>query len=200
MFLQDSFYYQDYSYEIVTELNFPKYEETVVNILHPSGMKLFGRVVNFSLLETIIEAVQEDSGTFIATNIFMGLAYYTLGGNYSWIDKISGASSVRVYNGNEWDNVYVNGEAGYNLEDDSLERTYTLWNSPLIVDKKGWMSKFNMVDFDITQPQDYVESKAYEGLYLESSYILTPLIDEQSFIDTYIDVYVADSYVDADYV
>lgn len=42
--IQDSYYYQEYSYEIVTGKSLDKYEEILKNILHVSGTKMFGRV------------------------------------------------------------------------------------------------------------------------------------------------------------
>jgi hypothetical protein len=41
--LQDSYYYQQYSYEIVTERMLSSYEKFVKDIVHPSGVALFGR-------------------------------------------------------------------------------------------------------------------------------------------------------------
>ena len=41
--LQDSFYYQDYSYEISSETGINRYEQTLKDIAHPAGMKPFGK-------------------------------------------------------------------------------------------------------------------------------------------------------------
>jgi hypothetical protein len=41
--LQDSFFYQDYSYQITTELDINNYEETLKDIAHVAGTKVFGR-------------------------------------------------------------------------------------------------------------------------------------------------------------
>ena len=41
--LQDSFYYQNFSYEITSLVPFDDYKDIVQKLIHPAGMKLFGR-------------------------------------------------------------------------------------------------------------------------------------------------------------
>ena len=43
--LQDSDYYQDYSYEIQTRIPFTKYSEVLKKIIHVAGTRMFGKVV-----------------------------------------------------------------------------------------------------------------------------------------------------------
>ena len=43
-YLQDNFYYQEFSYEIRSEQNLVEYESTVLQTMHPAGTKLFGAV------------------------------------------------------------------------------------------------------------------------------------------------------------
>jgi len=43
MYLQDNYYYQDYSYEIQSNVNFSDYEPIVEKHLHPAGMRMFGK-------------------------------------------------------------------------------------------------------------------------------------------------------------
>lgn len=43
-YIQDSYYYQDYSYEIQSSLSKDVYENIIQNITHVSGMQMFGRV------------------------------------------------------------------------------------------------------------------------------------------------------------
>ena len=45
MYLQDSNYYQNYSYEILASKMLNTYEKYVKDLVHPTGMKLFGRYV-----------------------------------------------------------------------------------------------------------------------------------------------------------
>jgi hypothetical protein len=47
--LQDNYYYQSHSYELLSEININNYEKNVKKLVHPSGYKLFGKsVVNKS--------------------------------------------------------------------------------------------------------------------------------------------------------
>lgn len=50
-FIQDSDYYQEYSYEILTALPFEVYKETLVKVLHVAGTKPFGSYVSTSQSE-----------------------------------------------------------------------------------------------------------------------------------------------------
>jgi hypothetical protein len=43
IYLQDSFYYQNYSYEILATRMLSTYESFVKDLIHPAGLKLFGR-------------------------------------------------------------------------------------------------------------------------------------------------------------
>ncbi len=42
-FIQDSFRYQEFSYELSSGIAFNKYKDFVTNLVHPAGMKLFGQ-------------------------------------------------------------------------------------------------------------------------------------------------------------
>jgi hypothetical protein len=41
--IQDSFFYQDFSYEILSRVSIKDYEEPLKDVAHPAGMKVFGR-------------------------------------------------------------------------------------------------------------------------------------------------------------
>ena len=45
MYLQDNHYYQDYSYEIECNTSIHHYRDTVTDLIHPSGTKMFGKYV-----------------------------------------------------------------------------------------------------------------------------------------------------------
>jgi len=53
--LQDSFYYQDYSYEISSSLNEEIYLESLKDIAHPVGTKMFSTFSNLSRINNSIE-------------------------------------------------------------------------------------------------------------------------------------------------
>jgi len=42
--LQDSFFYQDYSYELKSEITLETYKQAVLDLIHPAGTKLFNRI------------------------------------------------------------------------------------------------------------------------------------------------------------
>jgi len=45
--VQDSFYYQDFSYEILCELSIIEYADLIKRVLHPAGMAMFGKFTTF---------------------------------------------------------------------------------------------------------------------------------------------------------
>ncbi len=59
--LQDSYYYQDYSYDIHSNHAINDYAQTVKNLLHPAGLQLFGTVNSVSNVKnnflTIVENI-----------------------------------------------------------------------------------------------------------------------------------------------
>lgn len=57
--IQDSSYYQDFSYEIYTSLNPDIYEENYRDIGHPAGTSLFTSFSNFGVINNSIEISQE---------------------------------------------------------------------------------------------------------------------------------------------
>jgi hypothetical protein len=65
--LQDSFFYQDYSYELSTDIETNIYEDEYRNLMHPSGLKLFTKfskidIINMDIdiLNSIINLYDED--------------------------------------------------------------------------------------------------------------------------------------------
>ena len=62
IFLQDSFYYQNYSYEIVATRMLDTYEKFVLDLIHPAGLKLFGRY--FIKSELVNEEATLESSLF----------------------------------------------------------------------------------------------------------------------------------------
>lgn len=61
-FIQDSYYYQEYSYEVRTQLDFNLYKDVVKTLLHPAGVALFGR---FSLKTEMTNA----QSTYVTSSI-----------------------------------------------------------------------------------------------------------------------------------
>lgn len=50
--IQDSFFYQDYSYVLKTEVTIDKWIDTVKRVIHPAGLKVFGEVTIFRCVES----------------------------------------------------------------------------------------------------------------------------------------------------
>lgn len=59
MYLQDSYYYQKYSYEVIAPRMLDTYENYVKKLVHPTGILLFGKFVVYN--EMVIESAEEMS-------------------------------------------------------------------------------------------------------------------------------------------
>lgn len=202
MYLEDSNYYQEYSYVIKTSQDIQKYADLVKNVLHPAGFKMFGNILLIDILKDII-AVPDNAFTINVqgqTLQLLASALYSLDGNYLFIAKTNGGfMSPRVYKGTEWDASYVNSVSGYALQDKSWERTYDENGNPVVVSVKGWMTWQPLSDADVRQPQDYFSHDEYNFLYVESSFVETVDMNTTDFLNTYIDTYGAVGYITDQY-
>lgn len=59
-FLANRDYYQEFSYEIEVQKSLNKYRKAVINLIHPAGVKLFGKYVKDSVLYENVEFVLTD--------------------------------------------------------------------------------------------------------------------------------------------
>ena len=63
--IQDSFFYQAFSYEAITDRAFEDYEKTMIALTHPAGTKLFGKFRNVGSMdvspEMIIDITQAET-------------------------------------------------------------------------------------------------------------------------------------------
>lgn len=96
MYLQDSFFYQNYSYAIQTIQDISKYSNTVKELLHPAGFEYFGIMNIVSVVEMILELVEGDSPTVLPTKMESSVRY-SLGPNYSFFDRFKHGWSSRLY-------------------------------------------------------------------------------------------------------
>lgn len=55
--LYDGYYYQDYSYEIISSLGYDKYKDILKNVVHMAGFKSFGQVKHISIAQTNINQI-----------------------------------------------------------------------------------------------------------------------------------------------
>lgn len=51
--LFDGVYYQNFSYEIISKIMLNKYKDMILNIAHPAGMAMFGKLVHFNNIEPV---------------------------------------------------------------------------------------------------------------------------------------------------
>lgn len=56
-YLQDNYYYQDFSYVLRSNISLPVYEETIKDIIHPAGMQLFGELPFLALDEMDVQEI-----------------------------------------------------------------------------------------------------------------------------------------------
>jgi hypothetical protein len=61
--IQDSNYYQEYSYEIQSKVPFVKYSEILKKIIHVAGTKMFGKVV----IDTTVDVSANASSKIVIT-------------------------------------------------------------------------------------------------------------------------------------
>ena len=54
--IQDSFYYQDYSYDVLSKININSYEQQLKKVVHPAGVKLFGTFEYSDSIDNTIQA------------------------------------------------------------------------------------------------------------------------------------------------
>jgi hypothetical protein len=114
-YIQDSFFYQDYSYVIKTGQNVSKWRDVVKKLLHPSGFAFFGQINIFSrplveLIKAPLVQIGTSTGDVVDYPIIIGVVrapsankvFYSItktiipiarvpspnGPSYSWLDKI----------------------------------------------------------------------------------------------------------------
>ena len=68
-YIQDSYYYQTYSYEIRVPLTLDKYKNILYNTFHTAGTELFGKFVLTNLVSSNISIISEPSSacTYVYT-------------------------------------------------------------------------------------------------------------------------------------
>jgi hypothetical protein len=170
MYLQDSYFYQNYSYAIRTQQDFTAYADIVKRVLHPAGFVLFGQLSFINIIELILTYQDQID---IPPTVITNLHKYGLGGNYNFVNRFKDGASIRLYKQSDFDSLdqdYLNGEAGYDLESKYLADLISSYDLAPI---KGWMSKFNWADYYLYVPQDYSDEDESGDLYFETGYVST---------------------------
>jgi hypothetical protein len=76
-YIQDSYFYQDYSYQIKTSLTLDKYKNILYNAFHPSGSELFGEY-NQTIVENSYMTLTNETTNAIHVSTYTLLADTTL--------------------------------------------------------------------------------------------------------------------------
>lgn len=93
-FIQDSYYYQDYSYELKSSLALDKYKDIFYTTFHPSGAEMFGKFeLQPSVLKSEITLVESGSAPFYD--------YATTDSTYVTVDSVNMLVSDYIY-ANTW--------------------------------------------------------------------------------------------------
>jgi|AntRauTorcE11897_2_1112592.scaffolds.fasta_scaffold07971_2 hypothetical protein len=150
MYLQDGFYYQEYSYVIKTFQDLDSYNTVVQEALHPAGFQMFGNIKIINLIEILI-ALKSEIQNFLNYQI-EEQPIYSLGANYSFFDRLKGGLSERLYKLYHFDdkpelnyNTYVN-ENIFRFDNDMAQGVESIY----------------MVDGIILNVDDYVLSNKYD--------------------------------------
>lgn len=84
--IQDSNYYQEFSYVIRSSLDIDKYRDIVLKLLHPAGMKMFGKVDILELVKLFIRNIYDE--VYIPErSIIVDLSSASLYTTYGYIDR-----------------------------------------------------------------------------------------------------------------
>jgi hypothetical protein len=79
--IQDSYYYQDYSYVIKSGLTFQTYSDTLKSIIHPAGLIYFGEISILNNLSVPAELINNEEVQRILIQMFTHL---TVGGQFEY--------------------------------------------------------------------------------------------------------------------
>jgi hypothetical protein len=69
-YIQDSYYYQAYSYEIQSSLTLEQYESTIKPLFHPAGTEMFGKTIKIDNIEATSDTVYDEIvSTYLAPSL-----------------------------------------------------------------------------------------------------------------------------------
>ena len=182
MYLQDNYYYQEYSYAVKTQKDIDDYGSIIKEIIHPAGFELFGYMQIIQIIQIIIGLVESEYIQIIPFKT-ESRSKYSLGANYSFFDKFKHGLSKRLYilsnfqdksmtTGYVYNTImgYPEYDSSYNLEDDTLSKTIIDGKS-FVVNSDGWMTKHNLQDYFLYIPQNYSNEVESGITYFEQGYI-----------------------------
>lgn len=171
MYIQDSYFYQDFSYAIRTEQDYRKYAELVKEILHPAGQMMFGQLSIDMVIELIISYTDIPFINNLPLETF--IHKYGLGGTYKFVRGFKDKASIRLYGEGYFDNLdqnYFVGESGYDYESEYLAERFDNYEH---ANTRGYMTKSNLADYYLYVPEDYADNPDSGNLYFETGYVST---------------------------
>jgi len=98
--IQDSYYYQDYSYVIKSGLTFQSYADTLKQIVHPTGLQFFGEIQIFNAIDLqsdLVNELQKYKVTFAGSSISVGVIH--LDSQIRWVFRIEEPTATNVVTG-----------------------------------------------------------------------------------------------------
>ena len=104
--LQDSEYYQDYSYVIKAGIDIERYRDVVMNVLHPAGLKMYGEVNIIEFIKLIIRDVN-----FTITVNFTGDILFNsevfLYNRVGFVEDFKYGETAATYKSNDFKNIKI---------------------------------------------------------------------------------------------
>lgn len=145
--LQDSNYYQDFSYVIKSSLGVDAYKDAVLKLLHPAGMKLFGQVNIIELIKLMIRDSLEID--IPPRNVIQDLSEVVLYTDHSYIDK-----KKHVLNTETWKTFNFRESRVRNFIDNDGKKRLNVQDVSLIVESPYYhtLDVANQFSYDINVP------------------------------------------------
>lgn len=200
MYLQDSSYYQEFSYVIRTKQSIESYSDIIKKILHPAGFAMFGYVRIIELIEILI-SIKDEEYNILPLSI-ESRSKYSMGANYSFFDRFKSGLSGRLYNVSHFNDkpyvdpiiklrIYMDDEIIQDLstyiEQDIYKPSYSYRYD--LENAIGQGSEY-MVDNYVLFPNDYVESDGYDladesigETYIDSDYYSSDFVNDGYYED-----------------
>lgn len=177
MYLQDSYYYQEYSYALRTSQSLEKYGDIIKETLHPAGFRMFGYLRVIDLIEMLL--VFSGDEYYVHNQVTSDIIKYGLGANYSFFERFKARLSGRLYKINSFiDKSTASPMFRFSLES-ALGTFYSNDNDYNLVSERSlatngdpsWMTKSNLSDYFLYIPQDYTLETESGFNYFETGYV-----------------------------
>lgn len=131
MYLQDNYYYQEYSYVLKTDVPISDYKNIIKDNVHPAGYIMFGEVLN--TLDTIIEYGEQAVISYSESIFPLNYVFETENNNSITAENIT-YQYINHYNININDNItykFVEKNRENTLINEMWDRIETFYNIPI---------------------------------------------------------------------